>query len=504
MRELGSVLVAATLAWCWLPSAAADQVKKAKKATPPSPTLAAALKAYEGNDFHTASRELYHVVDGATNDSVENTQRAEFWLGKALYHLHLYTAALRCFTRVAHKATAHAYHDASLKWLLALENKLPGAGASGELKRYDRAALKQPALEPVKDEALHRLALAEAQSGNDKLAVELLQAVSTTSAFGARARLLLGVVQARAQRRAEAATTLRAALALAERAPTRPESTQTKGGALLALARLHLLAGEHDACLQRYAELPAGSPFVLEGMLHGAWAQLQRRDPAKALEALHRLHTPHFAHYYFPEGLVLRAAIHAQRGQPERAEEALQSFRGRFPAFAAYLEATLRTYTNSPDLYDELLKIQRRTVSAAKETVRMVETVLEDPDLQERIGLIDETNRELALVRAAPAAWKATAIAGGVLQELVLQKSLRVHNAGTAARHRMSMLGARLSALAKQADMLGATLRACREARRAPTLSLAYRPEALRLFVPSPTARDALGTFEVKVLAGCR
>jgi len=500
MRELGLVLTAATLVW--LPAGAAE-VKKGKKERPPSPALVAALKAYEGNDFFTASRELHRVVEGETKDGPENTQRAEFWLGKSLYHLRFYTGALAYFDRIANKGHSHAYHLASLKWLLVLENKLPGAGAARAMKRYDRAALKQPALEPVKDETFHRQALVHAQEGNDKLAVELLQTVGTAGAFGARAALLLGVVQARALRRSEAATALRAALALAER-PPRPGSKQPKEEVLLALARLHLLAGEHEACVQRYAQLPAGSPFALEAMMHGAWAQLQRRDPAKALDALHRLHTPHFAHYYFPEALVLRAAIHAQRGQPERAEEALQAFRTRFAPLATYLEATTRVKKDPADLLDELRKIQRRTVPVAKETARMVETVLEAPDLQERAALLDELDRELGLVQAAPAAWKATAIAGIVLQDLTLLKSLQVSAGAQAARHRMSLLAARINALIKQADTLGATLRTCRQARRTPTLLPAYSPDAARLFVPGPPLRDALGTLEVKVVVGCK
>jgi hypothetical protein len=504
MRELRLALFAATLVWGWLPAAAEEAKKpKPKKAAPPSPTLVAALKAYEGNDFFTASRELHRVVEGETKDSAESTQRAEFWLGKSLYHLHLYSGALSYFARIATKGNAHAYYLAIPKWLLALESKLPGAGAALEMKRYDRVALKQPALESVKDETLYRQALVHAQEGSDKLAVELLQTVGTAGAFGARAALLLGVVQARALRRAEAATGLKAALALAER-PPRPGMKQPKEEVTLALARLHLLAGEHEACAQRYAQIPAGSPHSLEAMLHGAWAQLQRRDPARALDALHRLHTPHFAHYYFPEALVLRAAIYAQRGQPERAEEALKALRSRFVPFATYLEATARLKKDPADLLDELRKTQRRAIPAAKETLRMVETVLEAPDLQERAALLDELDRELGLVQAAPAAWKATMIAGIVLQDLTLLKSLQVSTGGQAARRRMSLLAARIGALAKQADTLGATLRACRQARRTPTLLPDYRPDPARLFVPGSPLRDALGTLEVKVVVGCR
>jgi tetratricopeptide (TPR) repeat protein len=380
--------------------------------------------------------------------------------------------------------------------------KLPGEESDHAIARYDRAAINQPALSAVKDEALYRRAVGYAATSADKKAIELLQAVGTNGAFGTSAALLLGVVQARAQRLSEAATALRTALALAER--PRPGSKQPKDEVTVALARLHLLAGEHEACAQRYAQLPSGSPFALEAMFHGAWAQLQRRDPAKALDALNRLHTPHFAHYYFPEALVLRAAIYAQRGQPERAEETLKALRERFVPFATYLEATTRVKKDPVDLLEELQGAQRRTVAASKAAVRMVETVLEDPGLQERVAHIDELDRELRLVQAAPPAWKATAIAGIVLQDLTLQKSLAVNQAGTTASRRMSLLAARINALAKQADSLGATLRACRQARRTPTLLPVYRPDATRLFVPGPTVRDALGTLEVKIVVGCK
>src|SRR5512136_481345 len=73
------------------------QPETVEKSGPASKTLEKALKLYEANDFYSASIELHKVIEGETGDSDANRQRAEFWMGKTLYHLHFYSASLSYF-----------------------------------------------------------------------------------------------------------------------------------------------------------------------------------------------------------------------------------------------------------------------------------------------------------------------------------------------------------------------------------------------------------------------
>ena len=58
----------------------------------PSKVLERAFKLYDGEDYYSASIELNKVVEGESGDSEPNKQKAEFWMGKALYNLKFYSA----------------------------------------------------------------------------------------------------------------------------------------------------------------------------------------------------------------------------------------------------------------------------------------------------------------------------------------------------------------------------------------------------------------------------
>src|SRR5687767_10978725 len=53
---------------------------------PPSKMLERAKKLYDRGDYYSATIELDKVMKG-TEDSEANKQRAEFFMGKALFHL---------------------------------------------------------------------------------------------------------------------------------------------------------------------------------------------------------------------------------------------------------------------------------------------------------------------------------------------------------------------------------------------------------------------------------
>ncbi|HLU65137.1 MAG TPA: hypothetical protein VKZ63_02610, partial [Kofleriaceae bacterium] len=54
---------------------------------PPTKTLERAIKLYDKKDYYSASIELGKVLNGETDDSEANKQRAEFFMGKTLYQM---------------------------------------------------------------------------------------------------------------------------------------------------------------------------------------------------------------------------------------------------------------------------------------------------------------------------------------------------------------------------------------------------------------------------------
>ena len=63
---------------------------------------------------------------------------------------------------------------------------------------------------------------------------------------------------------------------------------------------------------------------------------------------------------------------------------------------------------------------------------------------------MNELDRELKALDKADPAWKSTAIAGNILQDLTLQKSLAANDAGNLARERLKRLSTEIQELVKQ------------------------------------------------------
>src|SRR6188472_1163865 len=132
----------------------------------PSKVLERAFTLYDGEDFYSASIELNKVVEGESGDTEPNKQKAEFWMGKALYGVKFYSASLSYFDRIVQKGPSHAYYNATLKWLASLSRQLPDStGILEKIGKYNRTDLDQPALEKVRDELYFLLGKFNYQKG---------------------------------------------------------------------------------------------------------------------------------------------------------------------------------------------------------------------------------------------------------------------------------------------------------------------------------------------------
>src|SRR5579862_5177665 len=164
----------------------------------PSKVLERAFKRYDGTDWQSASIELSKVIEGESGDTEPNKQKAEFWMGKCLYNMKFYSASLSYFDRIVQKGPAHAYYNATLKWLASLSRQLQDPTAILEkIGKYNRAELDQPALEKVRDELYFLLGKYYYQKGSFKEAVELFNAVPPSSEFYVQAKLFEGATHVR-------------------------------------------------------------------------------------------------------------------------------------------------------------------------------------------------------------------------------------------------------------------------------------------------------------------
>jgi hypothetical protein len=466
----------------------------------PSRILVDALKLHQAGAHFDATRELHRVVEGEGNDSARNKQRAELLLAQCLHRLGLHEPAFAFLTRIQQHGSAHPHYLESLSWTLALAAKLPDAsGLARRVARYDRSLLAQPALARERWELALLYARGLAQGGDAPGAIALLRGVPQASAVYARARLLAGLLHAQRGAGKPALAAFAEAKAAAEKRPGDRAARALVEAALLHLARVSLFTGARDESIKHYAKLAPASPHGPEAQLATAYVAHGKKDAKAALDGLHRLHGFRFAHRYFPEGLVLRAAIYLERGEHERAEEALRALARSFDPMRKELEAKLAAFREADALLAELRRAAAQ--AASKESGQAARAVLDDPTVQERLQWIAELEREARLVQAAPAPWKGTAVAGVVLQDLVLQRSLADHEAGQLAQRRASAIVARLRALAVDAARLQAALAHCRAAKRRARVEVKLEPIMSALFIAreGATATRELFTLALRV-----
>src|ERR1039457_5328323 len=81
-------------------------------------------KFYGSNSYYMASIEYNKAIEEQGGDELSR-QAAEFKMGKTLYKLHFFSAAISYFDRIVQKGTAHPHYNETLQWLAALTRDVP-------------------------------------------------------------------------------------------------------------------------------------------------------------------------------------------------------------------------------------------------------------------------------------------------------------------------------------------------------------------------------------------
>src|SRR5215831_1690299 len=468
-RAAGSVLCA-LLGSLLLLSSTAALAKKKKAAQPqgefqpeseptgdqPSKVLERAFKLYDGEDYYSASIELNKVIEGESADSEPNKQKAEFWMGKALYNMKYYSASLSYFDRIVQKGSAHAYYNATLKWLASLSRQLPDStGILEKIGKYNRAELDQPALEKVRDELYFLLGKYYYQKGQFKEAVELFQAVPANSDSYVEAKLFEGATHVRQYEAKPAVEAFKEVLRTAAQSED-PKIQPYADIANLSLARTFYSTGQFDLAAKYFDRVSPDSYDWANSLFESSWANfmLKQKGYSKALGNIHTIQAPYFENTIKPEsvaeGLSVKATIYFYNCLYDRAEEAIDEFNGIYPQVFQELKKLVSGTTDNGALYEVAVKIRKGTSGLPEQVERGARGVLGDMSLVKRFQYVEELDRELKQYDKAEPAWKSTNIAQTAFADLTLQKSLAVNEAGDLARRRINRLTEELAQLIKR------------------------------------------------------
>jgi septum formation topological specificity factor MinE len=149
--------------------------------------------------------------------------------------------------------------------------------------------------------------------------------------------------------------------------------------------------------------------------------------------------------------VILRAVIFFQRCNYERALEAVVEFNQTYPQLREEILAVIKKYPDNAEFYKYVLKIRSGEAGLSERVQRASEGALQDRTLAKTLDYVNELDRELRQVDRADPSWKSTAVAGTVLQDLTLQRSIAENEAGNLARKRLERLAGEIQELIKQA-----------------------------------------------------
>src|SRR6187551_752172 len=451
-----SMLLASPLAFAKKKKNAEMVPEEGASGDQPSKVLERAFKLYDGEDYYSASIELNKAIEGESGDSEPNKQKAEFWMGKALYNMKFYSASLSYFDRIVQKGSGHAYYNATLKWLASLSRQLPDStGILEKIGKYNRAELDQPALEKVRDELYFLLGKFNYQKGQFKQAVELFSTVPTSSEFYVQAKLFEGATHVREYQAKPAVEAFKEVLRTAAES-TDPRIKPFEDLANLSLARTFYSTGQYELATKYFDRVSQESYDWANSLFESSWANfmLKQQGYSKALGNIHTIQAPFFDNYIKPEsigeGLTVKATIYFYNCLYDRAQEAIDEFNAVYPTVFTELKKLIAGTGENSQLFDVAVKIRKETSGLPEQVERAARGVLGDLSLLKRFQYVEELDKELKAYDKADAAWRSTSIAQTVFADLTLQRSLAVNEAGDLARRRIKRLTEELSQLIKR------------------------------------------------------
>jgi tetratricopeptide (TPR) repeat protein len=423
----------------------------------PSKVLDRAFKLYDGEDYYSSSIELNKAIEGETGDSEPNKQKAEFWMGKALYNLKFYSASLSYFDRIVQKGPSHAYYNATLKWLASLSERLPDStGILEKIGKYNRAELDQPALEKVRDQLYFLLGKYYYQKGQFKEAVELFSAVPSSSPKSySDAKLFEGATYVRQYQAKPAVEAFKEVLRTAAESND-PEVHEREDLANLSLARVFYSTHQYELATKYFDRVSPDAYDWANSLFESSWANfmLKQKGYPKALGNIHTIQAPFFDDYIKPEsvaeGLTVKATIYFYNCQYDRAEEAINEFNAIYPTVFMELKKLITGTGDNGQLFEIAAKIRKGTSGLPEQVERAARGVIGDKNMVRRFEYVQELDRELKQYDKADASWRSTNIAQTVFADLTLQRSLAVNEAGDLSRRRIKRLTEELSQLIKR------------------------------------------------------
>ena len=439
---------------------------------PPSEALATALRLAQQERDQEASVQFQRVVEGETQDAPANVQKAQFFLGKSLYHLRFYQSALSIFDEIGQLGQGHLYFNQTLQWLAQLATQLPEpAGIIEKVGRYGVDQLGQFNTAESADlynQLLYLMGRYKYSQGEFPEAINLFSQVGQDSPYYVKAKFFEGISHIRARRAQPAVGSFRSIIEAIEAGEVDVEDEERMLNlARISLARVYYTAanrtdpatGERIVdgqllgnAVTMWNDVDQSSEYWLDALFESSWAFFLADEYARALGNVHTIFSPYFQDAYYPEAMVLKAVTFFVNCQVENAGAMVSIFHERYDPVQQELNQVLDQHQDNMQFYQFLQRVRAGQANLSPRIRGIVTTALSDRTLLRHLEYVQVLEGEEARLEQAPAQFKNSSLGARILQDIAVAKSFAIDMTGDLARGRYQRLIEELQDLMNQID----------------------------------------------------
>jgi tetratricopeptide (TPR) repeat protein len=391
--------------------------------TNPSRTMARALKLYELADYHSAHLEFHKLLTEEL-PSAANRYRGEMFLAKTVARLGYHIPAYAMFSRIVQQGTAHPYMRPAATWLIWLVPKVWFAAGVVPLSLVD-----DPEMAPISDELRFRLAVSALTRSAVADAVLLVESIDPASPFHALASLELATTLWRVGKATAALEVLSRVTADGEQGA---RAAMVRGSALMR-------EGKFDEAIASYEHAATyHSKYIDDAAFAVSAATLGRDGKLGALA---------------DDGVDWLIQIsyydYCLRGP---SSDAFGQFRGLSDTVASELKAFVTKYEDPAELYDAVRKAMAGGTSMSDRARFFVNIVMNMDTPAEALEFAAELEAEMAIYLAQDEAWKSSAAAAEIHQEIALNMSLAQTDSGRIAAELIELMAQEIEGVALETE----------------------------------------------------
>lgn len=356
--------------------------------------LTQALKLAEDGDFAPAIRQLQEFLDrGGFTRGSEQHYRARFGIAYALARADLLQASARLLVEVLLEGPDKPFFEPAFHELRRLRREINYSPPDlEELTRFSVARFSRS----FQDEFNYVLGEFFYDYNNFERALTHLEAVTPSSLDYPRALYLQGLVMVQNNMFRSAVQAFQNTIMAADRLGG---PVEVMDDAYLALARIAYEAGDYDASIYYYRRLRQDSPRLPRAFYESAWAYFSKGDYSRALGTFQVLHSPFFAHFFFPELWILEATVYLNMCRYDYANEALEQFTRNVSTLGVPLNNFMDEQRTPMDYYRSFV----RAVNEGDEESlprQLTYPVLSDVEFYNLYRTIRQIDQEIANIEA--------------------------------------------------------------------------------------------------------